>query len=142
RTGAGFVILDAEEGPGGAWRHGWQSLRLFSPAKWNSLPGWIMRGGEDYYPTVQETLDYFTKYEERYDLPVRRPVWVLAVRRASEGLIVETTTGDWHARAVVSATGSWRNPYIPEYPGWEQFQGEQIHSADYSTPLAFAGQRV
>ena len=142
RTGLPFVILDAEEGPGGAWRHGWQSLRLFSPAKWNSLPGWIMPGGEDYYPTVQETLDYFTRYEERYNLPIKRPVWVTAVRRGQDELIVESSAGEWHAKAVVSATGTWRKPYIPEYPGHELFQGEQIHSADYSTPLAFAGKRV
>jgi putative flavoprotein involved in K+ transport len=142
RTGLDFVILDAEEGPGGAWRHGWQSLRLFSPAKWSSLPGWIMSGGEDYYPSVQETLDYMTLYEERYNLPIQRPVWVSAVRRNEDGLIVETNAGDWHASAVVSATGSWRKPHIPDYPGRDLFRGEQLHSADYCTPLAFAGQRV
>ena len=142
RTGLDFVILDAEEGPGGAWRHGWQSLRLFSPAKWSSLPGWIMPGGEDYYPSVQELLDYITKYEERYNLPIERPVWVQAVRPDGDALLVETNRGNWRAKAVVSATGSWRKPYIPDYPGRDRFRGEQIHSADYDTPLAFSGQRV
>lgn len=142
RTGLAFVILDAEEGPGGAWRHAWPSLRLFSPAKWSSLPGWIMSGGVDYYPSVDETLDYMTQYEQRYQLPIKRPVWVSAVQRAEDGLIVQSGAGEWRARAVVSATGSWRKPYIPDYPGCEQFQGEQLHSADYDTPLAFAGKRV
>ncbi len=133
RTGLDFVLLDAEEGPGGAWRHGWQSLRLFSPAKWSSLPGWIMPGGEDYYPSVQELLDYITKYEERYNLPIERPVWVQAVRRDGDALLVETNRGTWRAKAVVSATGSWRKPYIPDYPGRDRF-----HSADPS-PSAASG---
>ena len=142
RTGLSFVILDAEEGPGGAWRHAWPSLRLFSPAKWSSLPGWIMPGGVDYYPSLDETLSYLTEYEQRYRLPIRRPVRVSAVRRDADGLVVDSSAGEWRARAVVSATGSWRKPYIPDYPGREQFRGEQLHSADYNTPLAFAGKRV
>jgi cation diffusion facilitator CzcD-associated flavoprotein CzcO len=142
RTGLSFVILDAEEGPGGAWRHAWPSLRLFSPAKWSSLPGWIMSGGVDYYPSLNETLDYMTQYEQRYQLPIERPVWVTAVQRDEDGLTVQGSTGEWGAKAIVSATGSWRKPCIPEYPGRERFQGEQLHSADYNTPLAFAGKRV
>lgn len=142
RTGLSFVLLDAEDGPGGAWQHGWQSLRLFSPAKWSSLPGWIMSGGEDYYPTVQEFLDYLTEYERRYQLPVQRPVQVLAVRRDTDRLVVETGAGTWRARAVVSATGSGRGPYIPDIPGRDEFRGEQIHSVEYRTPLDFLGQRV
>lgn len=142
RTGLSFVLLDAEDGPGGAWRHGWQSLRLFSPAKWSSLPGWIMPGGVDNYPTVQEFLDYLTEYEQRYQLPVRRPVTVKAVKRNTDRLIVETDAGNWHARAVVSATGSGRGAYIPDIPGRNNFRGEQIHSIDYRTPLDFLGQRV
>lgn len=142
RTGLSFVILDAEEGPGGAWRHAWPSLRLFSPAKWSSLPGWIMSGGVDYYPSLDETLDYMTQYEQRYQLPIKRPVWVSAVRRSKGGLIVQGSSGEWRAKAVVSATGSWRKPYIPDYPDRDRFQGEQLHSADYQTPLAFAGKRV
>lgn len=142
RTGLSFVILDAEEGPGGAWRHAWPSLRLFSPARWSSLPGWIMSGGANYYPSRDETLDYMTQYEQRYQLPIKRPVWVTAVQRDDDGLRVQSGCGEWLARAVVSATGSWRKPYIPCYPGREQFQGEQLHSADYGTPLAFSGKRV
>jgi len=142
RTGLDFVILDAEDGPGGAWRHGWESLRLFSPAKWSSLPGWIMAGGENYYPSVQELLDYITQYEERYNLPIERPVQVTAVRDDGDRLLVETDRGNWRARAVVSATGSWRTPYIPDVPGRDLFRGDQIHSANYVTPLAFSGQRV
>ena len=56
RSGLSFVLLDSESGPGGAWRHGWESLRLFSPAQWSSLPGWPMPPAADGFPTKAEVL--------------------------------------------------------------------------------------
>lgn len=142
RTGLGFVLLDEQPGPGGAWRHGWSSLRLFSPARWSSLPGWPMTGGADAYPTRDETLAYLAAYEARYALPVRRPVRVDEVRDDGERLAVETDAGTWRARAVVSATGTWARPYVADVPGREEFRGEQLHSAHYRAPDTFAGRRV
>jgi putative flavoprotein involved in K+ transport len=143
RTGLSFVILDAEDGPGGAWRHAWRSLRLFSPAAWSSLPGWLLTGGETTYPSRDDVLDYLARYEARYRLPVRRPVMVRSVERAEDSrLRVVTDQGDWTARTVVSATGTWRHPYIPDYPGREAFRGVQIHSSAYETPEPFTGRRV
>ena len=142
RTGLSFVILDAEVGPGGAWRHGWDSLQLFSPARWSSLPGYIMPGGADYYPNRDELLEYMAEYERRYDLPIERPVLVRSVRESGDTLAVETEREIWRGRAVVSATGSWRSPYIPAIEDRERFRGEQVHSAEYESPMAFLGQRV
>lgn len=80
RANADFVILDAQSRAGGAWRHGWDSLRLFSPARYSPLPGWWMpdQPGEP-FPTAGHVRDYLTAYEARYDLPVRRNVDVDAV---------------------------------------------------------------
>jgi len=142
RTGLSFEVLDAEEGPGGAWRHTWESLRLFSPARWSSLPGWIMSGGPDTYPPRTDVLAYLAAYEDRYRLPIRRPVRASGVRRSYDRLLVETDAGTWAARAVVSTTGTWSHPYTPVYPGIGQFTGCQLHSADYRDPEAFRGQRV
>ncbi|HET9017253.1 MAG TPA: ArsO family NAD(P)H-dependent flavin-containing monooxygenase [Thermomicrobiaceae bacterium] len=142
RTGLDFAILDAEPEPGGAWRHTWESLRLFSPARWSSLPGWVMPGGPDYYPSRDEVLRYLAAYEARYRLPVVRPARVTAVRREGDRLRLESDAGTWSARAVVSATGTWSHPYVPDYPGRERFRGRQIHSAGYRCPEPFAGQRV
>jgi thioredoxin reductase len=142
RSDLSFVILDAEDGPGAAWRHTWDSLRLFSPAFWSSIPGIIMPGGRDYYPIRDEVIDYLATYEERYRLPIERPVRVRAVRRHDERLLVETDQGDWLARAVVSATGSWRNPVVPDYAGRDLFQGVHLHSACYRSPEPFRGLRV
>jgi putative flavoprotein involved in K+ transport len=144
RSGLSFVVLDAEPEPGGAWRHTWESLTLFSPATWSSLPGWIMPGGSRGFPGRDAVLEYFSEYEHRYRIPVERPVRVRAVRRADDGthLRVETDHGIWLARAVVSATGTWGAPRIPEVPGRDAFRGEQFHSAEYVSPLPFAGRRV
>lgn len=142
RTGLSFVLLDAEEGPGAAWRHGWDSLTLFSPAQWSSLPGWPMPPANG-YPSRDHVIDYLARYEARYKLPVVRPVWVQAVRRDGSSFLVEADGGrTWRSRAVVSATGTWRHPYVPAYPAQESFSGVQIHSAHYRHPRDFAGQRV
>jgi putative flavoprotein involved in K+ transport len=142
RTGLDFVILDAGSEPGGAWRRGWESLRLFSPARWSSLPGWIMPGGPDWYPGRDDFVRYMTEYEQRYDMPVQRPVLAKAVRHEGDRLAIETDRGTWLARAVVSATGTWGAPVIPCYPGQESFRGEQVHSAEYTSPVPFIGKRV
>lgn len=143
RTGVNFVMLDAEEGPGGAWRHAWDSLRLFSPASFSSLPGWMMPAQtETTYPARDEVLDYLARYEERYRFRIERPVSVTSLRNVDGGLVVVSDKGHWQARAVLSTTGTWRHPFVPDYPGASSFKGRQVHSAEYVSAEAFAGQRV
>ncbi|MEQ1581323.1 MAG: ArsO family NAD(P)H-dependent flavin-containing monooxygenase [Steroidobacteraceae bacterium] len=142
RAGLSFVLLDAEDGPGGAWRHAWQSLRLFSPATWSSIAGRPMPQKSGDYPARDDVIDYLDDYEHHYQLPVERPVWVESVAHNQGALTVKSAARDWHARAVVSATGTWRAPFIPPYPGSETYAGEQLHSAHYAEPTRFAGKRV
>lgn len=143
RAGLSFELLDDQPEPGGAWLHGWDSLRLFSPADASSLPGWLMpRTADNGFPARDAVIDYLTQYEQRYALPVRRPVHVEAVRRSGEGFAVQTDAGPWQARAVVCATGNWSNPYVPTYPGQADFGGVQLHSAHYHDAAPFAGKRV
>lgn len=97
--------------------------------------------GED-YPSATHVVEYLTRYEERYQLPVERPIEVTAVTSVADGLMVHTSSGEWKAGAVVSATGTWRVPVIPNYPGLDSYKGLQIHSARYSNPGAFQGMRV
>lgn len=136
RADATFVILDAAPGPGGAWRHGWDSLRLFSPARYSPLPGWWMpdQPGEQ-FPTAGHVRQYLADYETRYALPLRRPVEVTAVTADPDALAVHTAAGTlWRARAVISATGTWRRPTWPRYPGADRFTGTQLHTVSYRTP--------
>lgn len=143
RTALSWAVLDAQQEPGGAWTRAWDSLRLFSPARFSSLPGWLMPGaGTDEYPPRDAAVDYLAQYEARYGLPVERPVQVRAVRRRDGGFVLETDRGEWRAAAVVSATGSWAQPYVPEVAGRDAFGGIQLHSAEYRAPDALAGKRV
>jgi len=142
RTRYTWVILNTEPAPGGAWRHGWDTLHLFSPAQWSSLPGWPMPPSAEDIPTRDEVIAYFVAYEARYKVPIQRPVRVTAVRPGDGSLLVESDRGVYHARAVVSATGTWQKPYVPSFPDQAQFRGIQFHSADYRTPELFEGQRV
>ena len=148
--GRRFVVLDGASAPGGAWAHMWDGLRLFSPAAHSSLPGWMMPpwpadpGG---YPPREHVVDYLTRYEERYELPVLRPHRVTSVSRADDSpegqLLVRTSTGTtFAARAVVSATGTWGQPFRPVVPGGREFRGEQLHTVDYHRPEDLTGRRV
>ncbi|RRB15657.1 NAD(P)/FAD-dependent oxidoreductase [Larkinella knui] len=137
-----FTLLDEQESSGGAWLHAWQSLRLFSPADASSLPGWLMPRTKEIYPTRLDVIDYLTQYEKRYDFPVQRPVQVQSVERDGSVFRLTTSRGIYRTRALVCATGSWSHPSIPDYAGKEIFQGQQLHSAHYSSPDKFSGKRV
>jgi putative flavoprotein involved in K+ transport len=143
RLGLDFVILDAQAAPGGAWKDAWDSLHLFSPAAFSSLPGRPMpvQTGKT-YPDAPHVVDYLTEYERRYDLAVHRPVRAAGVHRDDHFLRVETDSGAWHASAVISATGTWWRPFLPAFPGRAEFRGRQLHTVEYRSPRDFAGQRV
>src|SRR5688572_6135165 len=91
RTGLSYIILDNQKESGGAWLHTWKSLRLFSPAQWSSLPGMMMTGGSDYYPTRDVTIEYLKFYETKYNLPVRRPVEVSGVLKVHDEFQLQTS---------------------------------------------------
>ncbi|MFI1335297.1 ArsO family NAD(P)H-dependent flavin-containing monooxygenase [Streptomyces sp. NPDC020845] len=143
RQGLDFTVLDAGTAPGGAWQHMWESLHLFSPAAYSSLPGRLMpaQPGQT-YPDARHVVDYLADYEKRYGLPVQHGIRVDAVRRDGDRLRVEADCGAWRARAVVSATGTWSRPFIPAVPGRGIFAGRQIHTVNYRHPADFPGQRV
>ncbi|MDJ0462079.1 ArsO family NAD(P)H-dependent flavin-containing monooxygenase [Streptomyces sp. H27-C3] len=143
RLGLDFVILDAQAGAGGAWRHAWESLHLFSPAAYSSLPGRPMPGqpGET-YPDAGHVVSYLSEYEARYELPVQRPVQAREVHRDGRNLRAVTDSGEWTARAAVSATGTRWRPFLPAVPGRADFHGRQLHTVEYHSPRDFTGQRV
>ena len=138
-----FVVLDAEDAPGGAWQHRWASLKMATVNGIYELPGFPVPPAAPYTASRDVLPTYFAEYEDRFALEVQRPVRVRAVRRAPDRLIVETDTGDvWSAAYVINATGTWTSPYWPYYPGRELFRGRQLHVHDYVSADEFAGQRV
>ncbi|MDG9715579.1 NAD(P)-binding domain-containing protein [Streptomyces sp. DH24] len=138
-----FVVLDHSPGPGGAWQFRWPSLTYGKVHGMHSLPGMELTDADPGRPSSQVVAEYFAAYERAFDLRVRRPVDVRAVREGGEGrLLVETSDGNWATRALINATGTWDRPFWPRYPGRETFRGRQLHTAQYPGPEAFAGQRV
>jgi cation diffusion facilitator CzcD-associated flavoprotein CzcO len=140
--GSGFVVLDREDGPGGAWRHRWPTLRLDRVHGISNLPGLPFEPADRSLPAAEIVPAYFDAYERAFDLQVRRPVRVTAVREAGSDLRVESDAGTWITRALINATGTWTRPFRPRYPGAETFRGRQLHTADYAGPDEFAGKRV
>jgi cation diffusion facilitator CzcD-associated flavoprotein CzcO len=162
RRGVDHVVLDGEDAPGGAWRHRWRSLRMATVNGVFDLPGMSRSAADPDEPAVDAVPRYFAAYEREFTLPIVRPVRVEAVRRASDvlpvlaeaglagpslagaddDLIVYTDHGTWTARAIINATGTWRTPNWPWYPGAETFAGRQLHVAQYPGADEFAEQHV
>ncbi len=145
-TAGSYIVLDAEPGPGGAWRHRWQSLRMATVNGISDLPGIAQPEVDPDEPSSAFLTRYFGDYERQLDLPILRPVTVSAVRRDDDDpngrLTVESSAGPWSARAVINATGTWTRPFWPVYPGQFTFLGRQLHTKDYVAASEFAGQHV
>ncbi|MFE7889076.1 NAD(P)-binding domain-containing protein [Streptomyces sp. NPDC057412] len=141
--GRDFVVLDHSPGPGGAWQFRWPSLTYGRVHGMHALPGMELTGADPERPSSEVISEYFADYERTFDLRVRRPVQVRAVREGPDGpLLVESSAGTWATRALINATGTWDRPFWPRYPGQETFRGRQLHTAQYPGPEAFTGLRV
>ncbi|HET8601709.1 MAG TPA: NAD(P)-binding domain-containing protein [Segeticoccus sp.] len=145
-AGAGrFVVLDANDGPGGAWRHRWPSLTLGTVHGIHDLPGKRLGAVDPTEPAAQVVPRYYAEYEREMDLRVRRPVRVTRVTSPDgpQGrLLVKTSDGSWATHELVNATGTWDRPHWPYYPGRETFRGRQLHTHDFTGAEEFRGQHV
>lgn len=141
-----FVVLDAEDGPGGAWRHRWRSLTMATVNGIFDLPGFERTASDPAEPSSDAVPRYFAEYEAVTHPPILRPVTVTAVERDDDDpdgdLLVTTDAGCWRTRALVNATGTWNNPVRPQLAGSASFRGRQVHTRDYVSADEFAGQRV
>ncbi|PAU89854.1 monooxygenase [Pseudomonas sp. WN033] len=138
-----FLILEAGAHPGGAWRHYYDSLELFSPARYSALPGRRFPGAPEHYPGRDEVVAYLDDYARHFRLPVRTGARVLHLTREAHGFVAETACGErYRAHTMVVATGTFAQPFMPEFDGQHTFAGRLLHSAAYQNPASFAGQRV
>lgn len=131
RQGVQFVILDAHPRIGDAWRTRWDSLRVFSPAKYDGLPGMRFPAPSLSFPTKDEVADYMEAYARRFDLPVRTDVKVESVTREGEHLRVTSSAGLFEAANVVVATGGYHTPKTPEFAMELKASITQLHSSAY-----------
>lgn len=144
--GKGFVVLDDEFGAGGAWQHRWDSLTLSTVNGINDLPGMgfadAVNTGEGELQANVAVPKYFGEYEKKFDLPVIRPVRVQEITERNGRFIVRTNGVGFNARGLINATGTWKTPHCPTYPGWETFQGRQLHTGNYKNAEEFVGKHV
>ncbi|MFB3237901.1 NAD(P)/FAD-dependent oxidoreductase [Aeromonas salmonicida] len=123
QQGLSFVILDAQARPGGNWRNYYDSLELFSPAAYSSLPGMPFPGAPGHYPGRDEVVRYLEQYADLFQLPFRQGVQVTQVARADAGFQITAANGQGMlASAVIVASGAFSRPYLPDIPGLESFR--------------------
>jgi putative flavoprotein involved in K+ transport len=143
RASRSFTILDAAAQPGGSWPQYYDSLRLFSPARFSSLPGLCFPGDPEGYPARDEVIAYLRQYAEHFQLPIVTNARVTQVARDGELFIVQTEDSHvYYARSLIAATGSFHRPYLPDLPGQDGFGGTIVHAFTYRNPTTFEGQRV
>ena len=132
---ADFVILDGGSRVGDSWRHRWDSLRLFTPAGYSSLPGMHFPAPASHLPDKDEVADYLERYADRFALPVRLRSGVEALERRGDLYVI--TTGDrvFEAANVVIATGPFQRPKIPALAARLSSDIHQLHSSQYRSPF-------
>jgi putative flavoprotein involved in K+ transport len=135
RAGADFTIVDAHPRIGDAWRRRWDSLTLFTPRRYDALPGRAFPGDPDGYPGKDEVADYLADYAAHFALPVRTGCRVTALRpRPGGGFVAETSTGTVSAEQVVVAGGAFHTPGVPSFAARLAPSVVQLHSSGYRNP--------
>jgi cation diffusion facilitator CzcD-associated flavoprotein CzcO len=144
--GNDFVMLDRGPGTGGAWQHRWEALRLGYAHRVNDLPGMEELGvsfdtADRQLPAKEVVADFYARYEEHFGLKVVRPANVTRVEQTLDAFIV-TFEGEFGVREfstelIVNATGTWGSPFIPWYPGLNDFAGRHLHTVDYDDAEQF-----
>jgi putative flavoprotein involved in K+ transport len=129
-----FVILDDNERIGDAWRKRWDSLRLFTPGRYDGLPGKPFPGSPASHPTKDETADYLETYAREFQLPVRTGVRIERLSRAGARFEVTCSDSIRLADNVVVATGYYHQPRVPSFAGELDARIVQLHSRDYRNP--------
>lgn len=130
-----FVILDAHERSGDSWRNRYDSLLLFTPRKYSSLPGLAFPGRPDELPTKDEVADYLEQYAQHYSLPLIFNTRVSLLKKIQNGFYIRSDQGDeYTAKQVVLATGPFQKAYIPAFSKDLNQDIYQVHSSAYRNP--------
>ena len=138
RMGVPFLILDASARIGDTWRGRWDSLRLFTPARFDGLAGMPFPAHPEYFPTKDEMADYLEAYAARFALPVRSGTRVDRVTREGGRFVVRAGATRFEADNVVVAMASYQEPRVPAFAAELDPSIVQLHSADYRNPSQMA----
>lgn len=137
------LVLEAGDRLAGSWPHYYDSLRLFSPAAYSSMPGFSFPGNPNRYPARDEVADYLEQQAAALPVDFLTSTRVGTVRQEDHQFVVMTDDGlEFAATGIVAASGSFSTPHRPVFPGQSGFTGHLLHVAEYRNPLPFAGMRV
>lgn len=131
RRGRPFVILDAGARIGDPWRERWDSLKLYSPAAYDGLPGMRFPARRTAYPTAREMADYLEAYARHFDLPVRSSTAVETLSKDGDRYLVTAGARTFEAQNVVVATGVMQKPFVPSFASELDPRIRQLHSSGY-----------
>jgi putative flavoprotein involved in K+ transport len=134
RRGAPFLILDAQQRIGDSWRKRWDSLRLFTPAQFDRLPGLPFPAHDYAFPTKDEMADYLESYARHFDLPVASEVRVERVSKEGDGFLIEAGEREFLADHVVVAMSDYQRSRTPEFARELDPTIVQLHSSEYRNP--------
>ncbi len=134
RHGLRYVVLEAAAELGHSWRSRWESLRLFTPAEHDALPGLPFPAPAGSYPGKDAVADYLQGYAADFDLPVELDARVTGLRRTGAGFELSSGAGTVTTRQVIVATGPFQTPYTPPVAAGLDGRVTQLHSADYRSP--------
>ena len=139
RLGLRFLLLDAGAEVGSSWASRWESLQLFTPARYSRLPGTPFPAPPDARPGKDQVAGYFGGYARRHELPVRLRTRVEHVARDGHGYALRAGTEHFRAQQVVLATGAFQAPFVPPLAGGFGPDVAQLHSSTYRRPDALPG---
>jgi len=134
KRGRPFVIIDEQRRVGDNWRRHYDSLRLYSPARLDGLPGMSFPGPAWTFPTKDQMADYLEEYAARFELPIRGGIRVGRVSRNGRGYVVDCGNGHLEADNVVVATGTFGRPFTPAFAADLDPDIVQLHSSEYKNP--------
>ena len=126
-----YLILEATNQIGGSWHHYYDSLKLFSPAAYSSLPDLSFPKTAHAYPLRDEVIDYLKSYAEKFNFPIQLNESVIRVTPNDQGFEVLTSQNNcYQTKTLIAASGAFAQPYIPKIKGLDKFKGKIIHSAE------------
>jgi putative flavoprotein involved in K+ transport len=142
RAGGSFLILDANQRSGETWRGRWDSLRLFSPAQYDSLPGLPLAMPKGTFPGKDVLADYLEDYASHFNMPILRGIRVTRVARLASDFIVECGDRKFSCTNVIVATGAYSRPWIPDSSMLLTSSIHQVHSSGYRRPGEVIGDQI
>lgn len=134
QEGYNFLLLEAGNRVGDSWRNRYDSLQLFTPREYSSLPGMILKGERNGFPHKNEIAMYLEEYAQYFRLPVQLQTEVLKIRKEEEIFELHTPTEVLQSKKVIIASGGFQQPYIPSFSQHLSSHVYQIHSSQYKSP--------